>query len=270
MTAEEGDGWRSLSEREVSTHEDALFEGVPDHLMPSLIRWITGYLHDRPDLTQRVALRLRVPHDTPDPQQLVEAVRAGDPAQVLDVVDMAIHLDQGLRWDLDVAGPEIPLEAGLADWIPNYRWSKNSSAEAVEQLDQLLEDAGSAFTVDWLQRCLKRRVDPIVTVAAEQTMTAAPGTHLREAWAAIYGRHPDPAKAYDEAIRAVEAAVGDVDRRQVLAVGGNPVGEVMCLVGGQLRVDEDSVPLAGDERRRRRRPQPLLGTGRRVVAGRWR
>jgi hypothetical protein len=59
----------------------------------------------------------------------------------------------------------------------------------------------------------------------------------------------------------IAVAVGDVDRRQVLAVGGNPVGEVMCLVGGQLRVDEDSVPLAGDERRRRRRPQPLLGTG---------
>jgi hypothetical protein len=206
MTAKEDDGWRSLSQREVSTHEDALFEGVPDHLMPSLIRWITGYLDNRPDLTQRVALRLRVPLETPDPQQLVEAVRASDSARVLDVVDMAIHLDQRLRWDLDVAGPEILPEAGLADWIPNYRWSKSSSAEAVEQLDQLLEDAGSAFTVDWLQRCLKRRVDPIVTVAAEQTMAAAPGRHLQEAWAAIYGRHPDPAKAYDEAVRAVEAA----------------------------------------------------------------
>lgn len=71
----------------------------------------------------------------------------------------------------------------------------------------MLEDAGSAFTVDWLQRCLKRRVDSIVTAAAEQTMTAAtPGRHLQKAWAAIYGRHADPAKAYDEAVRAVEAA----------------------------------------------------------------
>ena len=206
MTTEEDDGWRSLSQREVSTHKDALFEGGPDHLMPSLIRWITGYLDNRPDLTQRVALRLRIPLDPPDPQQLVQAVRASDPVRVLDVTDIAIHLDQRLRWDLDVAGPEIPPEAGLADWIPNYRWPKNSSAKAVEQLDQLLEDAGSAFTVDWGQRCLKRRVDPTVTVAAVHTMTATPSRHLREAWAATYGRHPDPAKAYDEAIRAVEAA----------------------------------------------------------------
>ncbi len=29
---------------------------------------------------------------------------------------------------------------------------------------------------------------------------------MQEAWAAVYGRHPDPAKAYDEAVRAVEAA----------------------------------------------------------------
>jgi hypothetical protein len=214
MTVEEDDGWRSLSQREVSTHEDALFEGVPAHLMPSLTRWITVYLDDHPDLTQRVALRLRIPLDTLDPQQLVEAVRASDPAQILDIADMAIHLDQRLRWDLDVAGPEVPLEAGLADWIPNYRWSKGSSAEAVEQLDQLLEDAGSAFTVDWLQRCLKRRVDPTVTVAAVHTMTATPSRHLREAWAATYGRHPDPAKAYDEAVRAVEAAAIPVLRQK--------------------------------------------------------
>lgn len=207
MTAEEDDGWRSLSEREVSTHEDALFEGVPDHLTPALIRWITGYLDNRADLTQRVALRLRVPLDTPDPQQLVEAVRASDSARLLDVADMAIHLDRRLRWEVDVAGPEDNRqEASFADWIPEYRWSTGSLAEAVEQLDQLLEDAGSAFTVDWGQRCLKRRVDATVTAAAEHTMAAAPSRHLQEAWTAIYGQHPDPAKAYDEAIRAVEAA----------------------------------------------------------------
>src|SRR6266568_1251831 len=200
MTAKEDDGWRSLSQREVSTQEDALFKGAPDHLMPSLIRWITGYLHNRPELTQRVALRLRVPLDTPDPQQLVEAVRASDSAWLLDVADTAIHLDQRLRWELDVAGPEDNrMEASLADWIPDYRWSKGSSAEAVEQLDQLLEDAGSALRVDWFQRCLKRRVDATVTVAAEQTMAAAPGRHLQEAWTAVYGRRTDPAKAYDEA-----------------------------------------------------------------------
>jgi hypothetical protein len=65
----------------------------------------------------------------------------------------------------------------------------------------------------------------------------------------------------------IAVAVGDVDRRQILAMSGNPVGEVTRLVGGQQRVYEDGILLAGDERRRYRRPQPLLSAGRRVVAG---
>jgi hypothetical protein len=150
---------------------------------------------------------MRVPLDAPNSQQLVEAVRAGDSQRLLDVADMAIHLDTGLRWELDVRGPEDNrMEASLADWIPDYRWSKGGSAEAVERLDEILEDAGSAFVIDWSQRCLKRRVDATVTAAAEHAMAADPGRHLQQAWAAAYGRHPDPSKAYDEAVRAVEAA----------------------------------------------------------------
>jgi hypothetical protein len=207
MTDDGLDGWLPLSRRDISAAEDALFEGVPPHLNRPLASWIEAYLNKKPDLTERIALRMRVPLDAIDPGTLVEAVRADSIQRLLDLADTAIHLDTGLRWGLDVAGPEDNrLEASLADWIPDYRWPKGSSAAAVEQLDQILEDAGSAFEVDWRQRCLRRRVDATVTSAVEQAMAADPGRHLHQAWAATYGRHPDADKAYDEAIRAVEAA----------------------------------------------------------------
>jgi hypothetical protein len=40
----------------------------------------------------------------------------------------------------------------------------------------------------------------------------------------------------------------DVDGRQVLAMGGDPVGEVACLAGGQQSIDKDGILLTRDER----------------------
>jgi hypothetical protein len=206
MTNSENSTWQPLSRRHISTREETLFEGVPDHLIRPLKAWITGYLDGRPELTERVALQMRVALDTVSVEQLVETVSASDPTMLLDVVDVVLHLDKGLWWDLDVTGPEPKMEAGLADWLPDVGWPKGSRAAAVEGLDEMLMDAGSAFEVDWRQRCLQRRVDATVTTAAEQAMSMDGGRHLQASWAATYGRHPDPSKAYDEAIRAVEAA----------------------------------------------------------------
>ncbi|MGW1956113.1 hypothetical protein ACWCPI_25760 [Streptomyces sp. NPDC001920] len=206
MTSPESPVWQPLSRRHISTREEALFEGVPDHLIRPLEAWITGYLDGYPELTERVALLMRVALDTPDPEQLVEAVSASDSSRLLDVVDAVLHIDKRLWWELDVTGPEPTMEAGLADWIPAFGWPKGSRAAAVERLDEMLMDAGSAFEVDWRQRCLQRRVDATVTTAAEQAMSMDGGSHLQASWAATYGRHPDASKAYDEAIRAVEAA----------------------------------------------------------------
>ncbi|MFF4119550.1 hypothetical protein ACFY0P_39750 [Streptomyces sp. NPDC001714] len=206
MTSSESSAWQPLSRRHISTRDEALFEGVPDHLVRPLGVWITAYLDGRPELTERVALQLRVTLDAPNPEQLVEAVSISDPSTLLDVVDVALHLDKRLWWDLDVAGPEAKMEAGLADWIPAFGWPEGSRAAAVEGLDEMLTDAGSAFEVDWRQRRLQRRVNATVTTAAAEAMGMDSGGHLQASWAATYGRHPDPAKAYDEAIRAVEAA----------------------------------------------------------------
>lgn len=199
--------FRPLSQRETRLPQEALFDGVPEHLMRPLTGWITNYLRGATDLVQRAALRMRLPLETPDAHELVDTVIARDPHELLDLVDMTIHLDRRLRWDLDVVGPEENhIEASLADWIPEWKWPKGSRAEALEQLDELLADAGSAFEINWQERCLNRRVDITVAAAAERAMTGLPGRHMQAAWKATYGRHPDPAKAYDEAIRAVEAA----------------------------------------------------------------
>ena len=186
---------------------ETLFDGVPDHLQQPLTEWIIQYLERSPELVQRIALRLRLPLQTPDVRELVDAVLAREAQELLDVVDLAIQLDTALHWDLDVRGMEDnTMEASLAAWIPKWRWPKNSRAAALEQLACLLADAGSALQVDWKERHLRRRVDITVATAAEHTMTLESHQHLRDAWTAIYGRHPDPAKAYDEAVRAVEAA----------------------------------------------------------------
>lgn len=207
MIVNEEPEFRPLSQRDAAPAQNVLFDGIPKHLMRPLTEWITNYLTGAINLVQRVALRLRIPLDAPEASNLVEAVIARDPQELLDLVDMTIHLDLRLRWDFDVLGPKENLnEASLADWIPEWKWPKGSRTEALEQLGELLADAGSAFRVDWRERCLRRRVDATAAAAAEQAMTGAPGQHLREAWAASYGQHPDPAKAYDEAVRAVEAA----------------------------------------------------------------
>jgi hypothetical protein len=58
------------------------------------------------------------------------------------------------------------------------------------------------------RRGLERRIDPTVTAAttiAEQTAGAEAAAHLAVAREAAYGLNPDPDKAYDESVLAVEA-----------------------------------------------------------------
>jgi uncharacterized protein YmfQ (DUF2313 family) len=77
----------------------------------------------------------------------------------------------------------------------------------VATLNQLLEDAGSAYRAK-VATGLTRRVDETAHSAAEQAEKDAhpdASQHLRTAWRAAYGLHPDPTKAYSGAIKAVEA-----------------------------------------------------------------
>ncbi|WP_405216009.1 hypothetical protein [Agrococcus sp. Ld7] len=80
------------------------------------------------------------------------------------------------------------------------------------QLEQILTDAGSAWTVSRPgprggEAGLTRRVGLPMQEAAHEAMTTSDGgALLTEAWHAAFGRSPDPEDAYEKAIKAVEAA----------------------------------------------------------------
>jgi hypothetical protein len=98
-------------------------------------------------------------------------------------------LDAAIRW------------IDWGEW-PSYRTQYGSPST----LERILLAANSAWRATW--QGLERRVDPTLTAAVTETIrdtnTEAAG-HLAAAWAAAYGRDPDPNKAYGEAVRAVEA-----------------------------------------------------------------
>ncbi|HEY3505175.1 MAG TPA: hypothetical protein VGN37_20615 [Actinocatenispora sp.] len=186
---------------------EALFDGVPDHLLRPLRAWLGSYLENQDYLVDRVALQLRLSLESGTASDLIKVMGDRGPDTLLRAVNLALNADLQLRWEVDVEGPEDNrYEASLADWIPEFTWSRNGRARSVEQLDQILVDAGSAFEFDWKEFRLHRRVEPTVQAAAHEVIRQAPGTHLSKAWGAVYGQHPDPTMAYDEAIRAVEAA----------------------------------------------------------------
>ncbi|GAB1641808.1 hypothetical protein KRMM14A1259_22310 [Krasilnikovia sp. MM14-A1259] len=79
-----------------------------------------------------------------------------------------------------------------------------------------------------------RRVDEPVQAAIDQSVSAAPETaadHLGVAWAAAYGVSPDPDKAFNEAIRAVEEVACPLIEERKADRGGATLGTVM----GELR-----------------------------------
>lgn len=81
-------------------------------------------------------------------------------------------------------------------------------------LARILDAAGSAHRVNDAENGLEERIVPTVREAVGQTIddastATAPGSaadHLTLSWQAAYGLHPDPVRAYGEAIKAVESA----------------------------------------------------------------
>jgi hypothetical protein len=211
VASAEVDDWTPLSTRDQPVEADELYEGIPEHLERPLVNWLGSYLNHtrRRPLAERVALRLRLQLDL-DSEPAVGLVKAASAAgNLLDIIDTAIHIDDYLRWEVEAVGPMLNDAAAVLDWVPDLVWPEGSVlAHAVEALDEILIDGGSAYTIDWNRRCLMRRLGPVVQQAARISMSArnAAGAHLAAAWSATYGVRPDPAKAYDESVRAVEAA----------------------------------------------------------------
>ncbi|WP_420612093.1 hypothetical protein [Candidatus Spongiisocius sp.] len=91
----------------------------------------------------------------------------------------------------------------------------NKSVGSAQALERILDESGSAWTVgiDLDGRyCLERRVD-VTTEKAARAEIAQPGNaaaYLRDAWHYTYGRNPNSSHAFNNAVRAVEAAARPV------------------------------------------------------------
>jgi hypothetical protein len=134
----------------------------------------------------RIAARLRIDLG-PISKALEKEYRNPDPPEALQ--RFAAYSDDAVLLDL--------VDATLIE---------NVSKKNANSLEQLLVNAGSAWRVADDRRSLERRVDPTATEALRAVAQGNAAPHLAAAWNAAYGRHPQPSRAYSEAIKAVEGA----------------------------------------------------------------
>lgn len=160
---------------------------MPPHLAQPLWNWVEGgfrndvYGGDTERLEQ-IAIDLRMP------------LRAGSVSEQIGTYLAGCNEDEDFVLDL--------VEALLE----RYAWDNRRALE----LQDLLRNANSAYAVKDSWDGLEERVAPGVKEAVAAAVDAAGGSagdHLLNAWNEAYGRNQDPAKAYSEAIKAVEAAL---------------------------------------------------------------
>ena len=194
--------WQSLANREAGLPpDDAPYEGVPAHLEQPLRDWVYYGLADGG--ATGVALRLRRVVDPRRDQTrgiTTLAYESKADLELLSVIDAILAL--GGPWlerdPYDVSGLRQPRKIH----------------EMIAVLDKLLEEKSSCYRVDDEQRGLTRRDDPTATNALSQAYSAAQAKpdagsaddQIKTAWDSPHALHPDPPKAYAQAVRAVESA----------------------------------------------------------------
>ncbi|GII26503.1 hypothetical protein [Planosporangium mesophilum] len=210
--------FQRLDDREAGLPVDTtLYEDVPHWLVTPLRNWLSGTLNGEGSLARRALLRLKMSSWGDDAQTLVDVE-----ANLLHiVVDAVLQLHPGWEW------------APLSQWT-SYDRSRDGFQDQLEDLDLLLWDGASKYCVDREKRRLVRRVDATVQNAADLAADVAPppaADHLREAWAAAYGLNPDPDKAYNEAIRAVEEIACPLVEHRKAENGKATLGTVIGELG---------------------------------------
>jgi hypothetical protein len=182
MGWEPGSLKRRLELRE--PHDD-----VPPHLAPSLLTWITAFVA-KGDMRARLrVLQLQLELDMVDGYE--------DPQGAW--TQLRRHLQRR---------PLLMLDA--IEWYLSYGVAGD---QELEELAVILQCGGSAYELTPDGSQLQRRTDPTTKQAVEDAVAAGVGSapeHLAAAWNALYSRNPDPPKAYDEAVLAVEAAAAPI------------------------------------------------------------
>ncbi|MFG1849569.1 hypothetical protein [Micromonospora carbonacea] len=192
--------WAPLSRRTAGLPTAEPIEAVPDWLYPRLAEWLYHVLQ----FTDGPMMVLRPGHGlTATTREIMIRVRTATQPWLLPADDPTF---------LDA----IDATVAYGDWVTEG-WTEYGNPD---DLERMLAAANFAWrvNVDW--RNLERRIDPTATAAVTATIRTASeeaAGHLAAAWDACHGRHPDPDKAYAEAVKAVEAAACPL----VLPANGN-------------------------------------------------
>jgi hypothetical protein len=185
------EAWRPFSARvEGKPWDDALYEGVPQHLEVPLREWLKNFVPNN-EIAARIMAQLRIPRSA-NVKAYADLV-SESPDVLLDIVDCALRL--------------VKKQKGTA-----YTNAK------VKELNELFLDSGSAYRVTGSGDALERRVGPTVTKGFEESVKTASDNansgsaadYLRQAWGEAYGLHPNPAQAYSYAIKAVESSAQSI------------------------------------------------------------
>ncbi|MER5201161.1 hypothetical protein ACWD3J_47345 [Streptomyces sp. NPDC002755] len=221
------DLWRPLSER-ANTPAPALRTSISGALDTQLRHWTHSAISwdSTSTFLDRIVLRCNLrEHHRCRRHDVVEEMEPPDDfnpeldhlayctpaAALLDVVDAWLHLTAPSAPTKTM--PALPSQPAFASVLEGLSELQPRSLLRHE-LQQLLDDGRSAYTLRTDKAGLRQRVDPTVEALADAAATRAgqepargsAGAHLKRAWTAAYALHPDPVRAYSEAIKAVEAA----------------------------------------------------------------
>lgn len=188
--------WRRLTDRLNGKQEpEVLYEGLPDHLEVPVRQWSLQVAVNY-NLVALVCLRLRLPSEVLNSRVPAEALAnyhdQKNPMIFIEIVDAML--------------------AALADVNPFSSGTRGVTASDLRrELDHVLTEGGSAYTINPDKDGLCRRVDATLRESLETAMKAADkqkqgaSAHLSRAFAAAYGINPNPSAAYSESVKAVEA-----------------------------------------------------------------
>ena len=154
-----------------------------------------------------------------------------------------LHVTGASRVSTVTGRVEQLIEVELLDWIDGVlsieakredNFFCHSNEYDADKLETLLREGHSVWKVSDTCDSLERRQDETVTAAAHQAGQtaksygrAAAADRLRNAWSKTYGLHPDPSKAFGEAILAVEAvAVPAITPKEADAHLGHVYGQL--------------------------------------------
>ena len=226
--------WQPLSARRGGTPIDETWqEGIPPWIDQAARSWLHVMLIST---HERLFARLHFTghFDSTAARSLVRSLNEVD---LLDWIDGALNVNA-----------ERYREIGLPD---------SSLENHTKDLQTLLMEGHSIWKVSDSFDGLERRQDETVTAAAHQAgQTAesygrtAAANRLKSAWSKTYGLHPDPSKAFGEAILAVEAvAVPAITPKEADAHLGHVYGQLRTQGHlYELAITDKSGALASDLR----------------------